>query len=353
MKKTTLYNKDAKGNIRVWSIEPDYDCEGLSIEHGQANGEMQTKFESIDEGKQSRDVLEQIDSRIESRINKKLDRGYVRDIKQLANRKFKLNQLGLPLPMLAHRIDKVKEVDYRNSLVQFKYNGHRCLITKQNGKMLAYSRNGKFIDSIPEILAGLSHMNEGDILDGELYIHGVKLNNISSFIKKHQGNSKLLKFVCYDIMLEAEYKDRLEYIQSFQGHNYVVAPTYTNVDESRIPGMLVEVIDDGYEGLILRQPDFGYEAGKRSRGLIKIKQFLDYDFEVVDIIQSKDGWAILECDCEGGIFNVSAPGTIDDKYEVWRNKENYIGKYVNVKYAEMTAYDIPFHPVAEYFLDEI
>ncbi len=369
MNKATLYNKDAKGKIRFWYIcISECDCE-LYMEYGLLDGEIQSHTESIPDGKAGRDVDEQLQSRMNSRINKKLDMGYVYDVNKLSTRKVMTNALGLPKPMLAQRIDKVKDVDYANSFIQKKYDGHRCLITKQDGKIIAYSRNGKIIDTIGHITDSLE-IDEGVVLDGELYCHGYPLNAITSWIKRKQDNTSRLVYICYDIILDYCYDKRLDTLQDIYSLNlhliqsFYIATTYTNIREDEIPGCLDECIGDGYEGLILRQPDYVYEPGKRSKGLIKIKKFLEDDFKVIDIKQSSEGWAILRCcfndtdqtcneDQKIREFDVSAPGGFATKYEIWENKEKYIGRLVNVKYANLTSYGIPFHPVATRFIEKL
>jgi hypothetical protein len=129
----------------------------------------------------------------------------------------------------------------------------------------------------------------------------------------------------------------------------IVAPTRYGIKIPDITEELHNAIDLGYEGLILRTNDTGYEAGKRSKSLVKIKKWLDGEFLVTNIVPSVDGWAVLECTHNGGFFRVSAPGTIDNKFEIMMDKENYIGRYVNVEFFEWTNDGIPFHPVAKYF----
>ena len=113
---------------------------------------------------------------------------------------------------------------------------------------------------------------------------------------------------------------------------------------------LNEALVLGYEGLILRQGEFGYEAGKRSASLIKVKQWLDEEFRVIEIYPSKDGWAVLLCITDKGrIFRVSAPGTMQEKTKVLLETYKYIGEWVNVEFYDWTNDGIPFHPVARYW----
>lgn len=340
-----LYMKDNTGAIRIWSIEKKQ--YGLRVSHGVLGGSLQYKDEHIYEGLASRTVDQQIQLRISSRINKQKDKGYIEDLELASSRTNATNTLGLLKPMLAQRFDKVKDVDLVNSYLQPKLNGHRCLITKQNGAITAYSRNGKPITSISHILSDII-IAEGDTLDGELYCHGVHLQTIGSWIKKSQSNTRRLKYVVYDIIKNVDYAQRLELLR--QGHytsNVELIETRLTSNVKSIKGALTKSIANGFEGLIIRQGDHGYEDGKRSKSLIKVKKCFDDEFLVIDILESKDGWARLVLELpNGGTVMCSAPGTIADKTNVWLNRDDYIGKWVQLEYFELTKDDVPFHPTA-------
>ena len=81
---------------------------------------------------------------------------------------------------------------------------------------------------------------------------------------------------------------------------------------------------------------------------------LDNEFEVVDVTMSSTGWGVLTCVTpEGREFGVSAPGTHMDKQKTLINKDMYIGRHVTVEYSQLTADNIPFHPVAVRWREEI
>ncbi len=339
---TTLYKKDPNGNIRYWHIE----VIGSTIirTFGVLNGEETIREEEV-QSNTLRDEWEQAESSAESKIKSKIQRGYKTSIRDAQNVSINLNELGFKRPMLATRYDKVN-FPLDRSIIQYKYDGHRCLITNDNGVLKAYSRNGKVINTIPEILNGMDIPN-GITLDGELYHHGTKLQTISSWIKRRQENTQCLSFVCYDSIMDEEYRDRLSFIKSLRlGSRALIAPDFAY--SGGIKAALNDAIEKGYEGLIIR-PDTGlpYEDDKRSKGLIKLKRFFDDEFTVTDISISKDGWAILHCRAQNGnSFTASAPGTMQERYHIYFNRNKFIGQIVRIEYAMLTADGIPFHPVA-------
>lgn len=354
---TTLYKTDANDQIRVWSIIAEGTV--LIIQHGVLNGTMQVSTEVVELNKSGRDIDQQVALKLQSRINKQLDAGYCDSIEEAMDSKG-LNAAGLLRPMLAQKFRDVKNIDFTNCFVQYKYNGHRCLVTKQDGKLIAYSRNGKPITSIDHVLKDLQWLPEGYTLDGELYIHGVPLQTIGSLVRKSQPDSKKLVYVVYDCTSLSKYEMRLSFLKRNNigagTPSICLAPTFV-FTESKMPvkERLAESISMGYEGLILRHGNTGYEPGKRSQSLVKVKQVLDDEFCIVGVHQSTDGWAIFECYKRPGVlaylqdidtFRVSAPGTMQDKHNAWANRNDFIGKMLTVEFFEWTIDGKPFHPVA-------
>lgn len=351
---TKLYKIDSNGKVRSWSITSDRDT--IQIEHGLLKGTKQVDVEQVVTNQSGRSLKEQICLRIDSRVNKQLDKGYKCTIEEAKN-SVGLNASNLLRPMLAQKFRDAKHVDYDNLWLQAKYNGHRCLITKTEQGLIAYSRNGKPVDSIDHILKALGHLEVGTTLDGELYCHGVPLQTLSSWIRRKQADSAHLKYVVYDVMKPFAYANRINWIckniSPSQMSVIDIAPSLNYKPGMSISDMMGEKTAAGYEGLILRQGLAGYEPGKRSSQLLKLKQCMDNEFVVVAIHQSSDGWAILECMVKPGVaFKVSAPGTMENKKHIWDNQESFIGQFVTVEFFEWTLEGRPLHPVAIDFREE-
>lgn len=349
--KTTLYAKDSNGSIRHWSVEED--TYGLIITHGVSGGCIQNKFEQIEEGLASRDLAEQVRLRFNSRINKKLDQGYVYDLTQAKNQP-RTNCLGLLKPMLAQSIKNVRNINYKDAFYQHKYDGNRCLITKVGGHLIAYTRNGKQIKTINHILQGIQ-LEEDQTIDGELYCHGVKLQTINSWVKREQSNTLKLSYRVYDIIEDQPYAARLNTLTDLAlGTKAALVPTIRVTQQSALQGLLERSIKLGYEGGILRWDNVVYEDGKRSKSLVKLKISEEGEFEIVSVIESKDGWARFRLDVGNKkTVTVSAPGTMENKYLIAENPEDYIGKILTIKYFGLTNSGKPFQPIAVAFREDI
>lgn len=354
---TTLYKLDANDQVRVWSIIAENNV--LIIQHGMLNGATQIATEVIEENQSGRNIAQQVTLAKQSRINKQLDKGYCHSIEEAIASKG-LNASKLLRPMLAQKFCDVKNIDFANCFVQYKYNGHRCLVTKQDGRLIAYSRNGKPISSIDHILKDLQWLPEGYTLDGELYLHGTPLQTISSLVRKSQPDSKKLVYVVYDCTSLSKYEMRLNFLKrnniGASTPSICLAPTFAYAESKMsIKERLAISISNGYEGLILRHGNTGYEPGKRSQSLVKVKQVLDDEFCIVGVHQSADGWAIFKCNSVPRVgpvakafstFRVSAMGTMQDKHDAWTNRNDFIGKMLTVEFFEWTNDGKPFHPVA-------
>lgn len=352
----TLFRKHV-GGLGTWRIWAE--GEVLNIAHATVIGGSEVHHKEVVELNQSgRNLDEQMALRIKSRISRMMDRGYKSSIEE-ANASSNTNQLGLLRPMLAHPIDKVNNVNFNGAVLQKKLDGHRCMITKRDGRLIAYSRQGKEISSIrSHILLDLEPLiPEGVTIDGELYIHGLPLQTIASYIKREQDRTRWLNFVCYDIVSDESYRDRHAEMAAMLSHvnkSVIVLPYYEYTDKEFEVNKFNEVRKEGFEGLMLRQDNFGYEEGVRSRSLCKIKAFEDAEFKVIGVVASSVGWAICKCITDSGkIFDVSAPGTVPEKRYVLEHIEEFIDRKLKVQFANYTVDGIPFQPVALEWYSEI
>jgi len=190
-------------------------------------------------------------------------------------------------------------------------------------------------------------------LDGEIYCHGQSLQTIVSWVKRRQENSLKLRFHAYDLMEEIPYEDRLAILMQMEFGGYAeLAPTMKFMPDQTVKGLLDSSRALGYEGLILRQNDYGYEDGKRSKSLIKVKHFEDAEFYITGMHLSKDGLPMVDFATDRGtVGKATAPGTMKQKQIHYNNREKLVGKWVHLEYSQWTKDDKPFHPTATAILD--
>ena len=109
-----------------------------------------------------------------------------------------------------------------------------------------------------------------------------------------------------------------------------------------------EFIDYGFEGLILRNPSAEYQFGKRNQAMFKFKKVDDGKFIIVDIKsehkRSDLPLFVLRNDINDELFECSINKPQDVQREILSNKENYIGKYMQVEFrARSGVNQVPFH----------
>lgn len=355
MELRTLYRKHVNG-MGDWQIFAVNNI--IYISHATNIGGARVEHtEEVTLNQSGRSMSEQIDLRINSRIKRMKDRGYKETIEE-AMVSSTSNQLGFHRPMLAKPIDKISNINYKNAILQRKLDGHRCMTTMEDD-IYAYSRQGNLIPAITHILPHLrKRLPQGVTIDGELYAHGVPLQTIGSWVKREQPNTYNLSYVLYDLVSSESYKDRHAELTAIMAGincpNIIVLGYEDYVDLEHQMALMRKVRAAKFEGLMLKQDGFGYEIGKRSSSIAKIKEFEDAEFRVVGFEKSSEGWAVCVCEAPNGrTFGVAAPGTKPDKFEVWDNQGHYMHRILTVEFAYYTEDGVPFQPVAKCWYEAI
>jgi ATP-dependent DNA ligase len=254
--------------------------------------------------------------------------------------------------MLADKYNPKKHTNFPY-YSQPKLDGVRCLVSKDGMQ----SRNGKPIVSAPHILEALQPFFAkfpDVVLDGELYNHELKDNfeKIVSLVRKTKPTtadyieaSKMVQYWVYDVILDSTFfAERNLYLDSCIGTRYApivhVVPSATVLKVDAVQSRLAWYLEQGYEGQMLRVPDSPYE-GKRSKFLIKHKEFEDEEFEIVSIEEGKGNWAgaakRIEIRLKDGTTQFSGVrGSLDMLKDVLYNANDYIGTDVTVRYQNKT-----------------
>ena len=94
-----------------------------------------------------------------------------------------------------------------------------------------------------------------------------------------------------------------------------------------------DAVRRGYEGVMLRNKMGMYESGKRSADLQKYKEFVDEEFEILDILPAKDEGSVylLKNNLNNLTFTCTM-GDMADRAKALAEKQERIGKYLNVKF---------------------
>ena len=401
----TLISKDSKGKIRVVEIfyEGDETTRIYTIYRytGQFEGKMTKQPEIIvDRGKATRNIHEQVELQFNALVKGYKDKGYIELENEIDNyNSEELYQLlgesptgsnGVVKPMLAKQADKVTNTKIFNKewLASRKIDGLRCIIyLGDDGKLHTSSRGATNYDSAMfEILTHpalikLFKNNKGLMLDGECYHHGYTLQQINSIARtqKVAKDLEVLQFYWYDIVdLNNPFKSRLAKMKSIAEElkeygseigwkpdrifkeNELRIQFVPQVEVSGWDNMMKlhnEYVSEGWEGLVIRDPERPYKPNGRTNDMIKIKVYKDDCFKVVGkeagLRGSEDMVFIMEMP-DGRTFKAKPFGDREQKEEYWINfDKKYKGHIGECKFFYYSDDGIPLQPAFKAFRDDL
>jgi len=271
-------------------------------------------------------------------------------------------------------------------LASFKLDGIRAII--MNGEL--YSRALKVIanENIHKRFKDLKEYSKKHnvILDGELYTDSVTFNELSGIIRS--DNKELpddLEFWCFDLLTE-ENKPFAERVRDYTSirHPYF----HPLVQKEVFSPAMVQLgfkfaLDNGFEGLILRNPTSQYKFGRatiKENIAFKVKAYETFDNKIIDVTQAtevkegaekkinelgrsvtsqkKDDRVLIEKAAtfvvlhDGKECGISLPMTDEEKLDIWKHKNKYIGRTIEYKGMEIGSKDVPRHCVFIRFRDD-
>jgi DNA ligase-1 len=355
MKLPILYARTNTGAVQTWTIEVVENK--YRTHHGQLDGAIQTTEWTVCYGKNvgkknGTTDNEQAEKDAKSLWKKKKESGYFTDIKNIDNDVF-------TEPMLAKNYDDYKDELKYPLYCQPKLDGIRCLVKKTG----MWSRNGKPILSAPHVLIALKDYFEkypNDILDGELYCDKLAhdFNKICSLVKKTvptaselKESAETIQYWVYDkVSPTQKFSDRHEDITVNVNNSVIIrkVPTHFVQTINQLNELFEKFVEEGYEGQMVRI-DAPYE-NKRSKYLLKRKEFQDAEFTILDIIEgegNKTGMAgkMLFKNPKGISFRSNIKGDRNYLKMLLKNKGAFIGKQATVKYFNLTPGDeVPRFP---------
>jgi DNA ligase-1 len=348
-----LYKYTTLGQVQSWEIivveDAYYTREGINT---ISESEL-TYCTGKNKGK-SNQTTDQQQAQLEAQAKweKKLKSGY----NEVLTKEKKFFQ-----PMLAHERAKYEKLLFTvPTWVQPKLDGMRVY-----SKGYLYSRTGERVVTCPHLETLYCE------LDGELYNHNLKndFNELMSLARKTKPTAsdiekaKVLQFHTYDYpglptLVFSERHDclsRLVERNNFDG-KLVLVPKYRVYTLEDIEKYHEQFLSEGYEGTMIRLDLGGYE-NKRSKQLLKYKNWQDAEFKIIDVLEGTGNRAgcanMLVVQLDEGVCSPTMTGTEEYMRAVWRDKAKIIGKQATVKYFGFTEYNSLRFPTVKTIIDYI
>ncbi len=141
-----------------------------------------------------------------------------------------------------------------------------------------------------------------------------------------------------------------------QSDSLVLVPTSHIHSDKGLNEMYEVYLEDGYEGQMIRT-NSQYDENKRSKTLLKRKDFQDAEYKVIDIEEGNGNRSgtckhlVCYCPKTEKTFHSNVKGSFEYLKEILDNKEQYIGKEATIKFFQLTPDGIPRFPFAIAFRD--
>lgn len=373
--KLYIYNNNNK--IYEWSIEikPKSDIYTIVTSHGEKDGKMVSHEKDITEGKVKRTILEQATLEAKRKWdNKKEKELYAEKLENTSSKS------EVVRPMLANtfsfdlykKTGKAFKISFP-AYVQRKYDGIRCISYIRDGQVILESRKGvpfqNFQKLKNELTELFSYMPPNFYFDGELYTDKVDFETISGLIrltekKLKPGDTELIDMIEYHIydfvdmnQKDLTYETRLNNLNIFLKENTNSSSLCKSVETIKIEKLEDiktyhdKFVQEGYEGIMVRDVSGPYEVNKRSKYLQKFKEFMEEEFEIIGFHEGtgdEKGAIVWDCKTKDGkSFAVRPKGTFENRQKLFLEGSKYVGKQMTVIFQEYSAENVPRFPVGK------
>ena len=247
-------------------------------------------------------------------------------------------------------------------LLEPKLDGVRCItiVNYENRTVEQYTRNGKVLENFSHITLALAkHIDDfgrSYVLDGEIISSSFQ-DLMKQVHRKENVEATDAMLMLFDIVPLSEFqrgesvmgqRRRSNLLKSFKntfdqtGCIGVIPQTEVDLDsfvgETQFKAYNKDMIEAGYEGILVKAPDAVYEC-KRSVSWLKVKPSLTVDLAIVALEEGtgknvgKLGALICEGQDQDKFIRVHVGSGLTDEQrdEIWADKDNVIGQVVEIK----------------------
>jgi DNA ligase-1 len=247
-------------------------------------------------------------------------------------------------------------------IVERKLDGVRCLtvIDYEQRTVTQYTRNGKVLENFKHITDYLQNyideFGRSYVLDGEIMSNSFQ-DLMKQVHRKDNVNASDAVLNLFDIVPLVEFKQgkstlgqrrRSAFLKNWEnifndsGFITIVPQREFNLDvftdEIDFKDYMKEMVEAGYEGVMIKDPDAKYEC-KRSTSWLKMKPFIEVSLSVTSVEEGtgrnvgKLGAIVCEGVDDGKriVVNCGSGFTDEQRAEFWEAKDTLIGQVVEVR----------------------
>jgi len=169
-------------------------------------------------------------------------------------------------------------------LCSYKLDGIRCIALRREDGWEFFTRQGKKLLTLDHLKDNLEAIYKDlgyTFFDGEAYKHGIPFNEIQGMVMGFtQGTAYDLDFNVFamgymqDFLAQDASRVAIPTPEMTSGLKYVTALEQRLVEDEDVYEELDKAFAEGYEGIMLRDPDILYDY-KRSDAILKLKESLE------------------------------------------------------------------------------
>ena len=359
-----LYKYDSMSRVRVWKIM--FDGPSIITMHGLESGKMNTSTSSVKLTTLSKNLSHQAYIRANGKYTKKVKEGMASRDAVASSTPGDYNRSRGKVAMLAHHYQEGRLVEGEQFAVQRKYDGLRCRARmtemSQFTKASLIKRGG---DRIPfcklirlQAYLLLRQLPYGWQLDGELYSHGMTLQQIEGIVNRSvnvHADDKLLSYYVFDLIppnLDSEnatYAHRRSMLIQAFNENKKMSMWYHNrlflaeedvcTSFDQIEPLHDKYIAEGYEGAVIKSYSAGYVLS-RTYHIMKYVKFHSVEAIISGFDKSRgteEGAIIFSITLSNGLGQGVRPqGTIALRRQMYARGNEYIGRTCTIRYKSVT-----------------
>lgn len=246
----------------------------------------------------------------------------------------------------------MKSKDYKREKIIFpvicepKLDGDRGIYIDGN----FYSSNNKKIWGLDHITQHLKKLN-APLLDGELFIPKRPQNESSGILRSNTIKKPAIWYNIFDAPeIELYYKDRLLYCSIYDDtDSHIILTQSVEVNSLlKLNNYYAQCLNDGYEGIMIKNPFHYYQQGKISWDWMKKKEIHSVDILIIDFVEGTGKYinmlGYLICLYENKKVRIGYGFKDKERKEFWENRNKMKGKIIEVRYQNKTKNGIFRHP---------